>query len=130
MGMRSILPLAAAIVAVSNAALAQGASFAAGSISQAPPAPQPTAALPDIRIERRGSVPDAGPQDPGVVVRSLRLTGQTRFSESTLVAVAGFRPGMTLTIADLRRMAALISSYYNANGYIVAQAYVPAQEVT
>jgi hemolysin activation/secretion protein len=129
--MRSIVPaLAAAIVALSNTALAQGASFAAGSISQAPPAPRPSATLPDVRIERRGSVPDTGPQGPAVVVRSLRITGQTRFSESTLVAVAGFRPGMTLTIADLRRMAASVSNYYNAHGYIVAQAYVPAQEVT
>jgi hemolysin activation/secretion protein len=128
--MRSIVPtLAAAMVALSNAAFAQGASFAAGSISQAPPAPRPSATLPDIRIERRGSVPDSGPRGPTVVVRSLRITGQTRFSESTLVAVAGFRPGMTLTIADLRRMAALISNYYNAHGYLVAQAYVPAQEV-
>lgn len=117
------------LVVVSSAAAAQGVNVGPGSISQTPPSPAPGALLPDIRIERRGSVLDNGPGGPAIVVRTLHVTGQTRFSEATLIAVTGFQPGKALTIADLRRMAALISNYYNAHGYIVAQAYVPAQEL-
>lgn len=128
--MRRVVPaLAVAIVAAPHAAVAQGATLPPGPAYQAPPAPQPQKALPDIRIERRGSVSDTGPSGPAVVIGTLHVTGATRFPEVVLVGVAGFEPGKALTIADLRRMAARISNYYNAHGYIVAQAYVPAQVI-
>ena len=121
--------LAAALVTVCTPASAQIAG-APGSISQVPPAPETSKALPDIRIERRGSVPDNGPIGEGVLATALHITGATKFSEATLVSVAGFHPGATLTISDLRRMAGLISNYYNEHGYVVAQAYVPEQVVS
>lgn len=113
----------------SQAALAQGAAGVPGPVQQAQPTPQPEALapVPDIRIERSGSVADAGPGAPPFVARSLHVSGATRFPEATLIAVSGFRPGQSVTVGDLRRMAGLISSFYNAHGYPVAQAYIPAQ---
>jgi len=124
------LGLAAAVAVAPGGARAQGDPTVEGAAPRPSPAADPAASLPDIRIERRGSVADNGPSGPAVVVATLHVSGATRFSEQALVAAAGFRPGAALGVADLRRMAALISNYYNAHGYPVAQAYVPAQSVT
>lgn len=100
-----------------------------GQVSQLPQAPVAQKTVPDIRIQRRGVVPNSGPTGPSVLINTLRITGETRFSEAELIAVAGFTPGRSLSLSDLRRMATLVTSYYNAHGYVVAQAYVPAQEI-
>ncbi len=100
-----------------------------GQSSQLPPAPVTPQAIPEVRIERRGAVPDTGPVGPSVVVNVLHISGATRFSEARLIAVAGFAPGHTLNLSDLRHMAVAITDFYNAHGYVVAQAYLPAQEI-
>ncbi len=116
-------------VTVSHDALAQAATVLPGQLSQVPAAPEIQKTLPDIRIARPGSVSNKDAAGPAVRVDSLHISGQTRFSEATLVAATGFLPGRSFSLSDLRHMAALISQYYNARGYIVAQAYVPAQEI-
>jgi hemolysin activation/secretion protein len=121
--------LSVAVAGIATGVAAQAAPQGPGSIAQVPPPPQAPDTVPDIRIERRGSVADNGPTGPEVVVSTLHISGATRFPEATLVAVTGFKPGSSLTIADLRRMAAQVSTYYNTHGYPVAQAYVPAQAV-
>ncbi|HEY5411472.1 MAG TPA: ShlB/FhaC/HecB family hemolysin secretion/activation protein [Caulobacteraceae bacterium] len=100
-----------------------------GQIQQIPPAPTPERSIPDIRIDRGAKPRDAGPAGPKVLVRSLRVTGETLFPESELVAVTGFQPGGQLDLHDLRIMAGKISAFYNRRGYFVAQAYVPAQGI-
>ncbi|WP_299790434.1 ShlB/FhaC/HecB family hemolysin secretion/activation protein [Ramlibacter sp.] len=113
-------------------ALCQGVSAqqppTAGAIQvpQPPPAPRPE---PEIRIEQRAA-PATGPADAvRIVVNTLRLEGAVRFPEADLIALTGFRPGAELSLADLQRMAASISEYYRRNGYFVAQAYLPAQDI-
>jgi hemolysin activation/secretion protein len=115
--------------AITGGAAAQVAPQDPGSIAQLPQPPQAREILPDIRIERRGSIVDNGPTGPAVVVSTLNISDATRFPEAILVTVTGFKPGSSLTIADLRRMAAQVSTFYNTHGYPVAQAYVPAQSV-
>jgi hemolysin activation/secretion protein len=115
-------------------ALGQGAinaqSLGAGSqMQQIPPVPAPPQAFPEVRIDR-GSAPAATlPQGTAIQVNSLRLTGQTQYSEATLLAVTGFTPGSQLNLTELRGMAAKISAFYNQNGFFVAQAYLPAQDI-
>jgi len=77
-----------------------------------------------------GAAP-ARPADvgPKFLVRSLHVTGETRFSEAQLVAATDFKPDSELNLADLREFAARITSLYNQSGYFVAQAYLPAQEI-
>ena len=113
--------------AMSNAAGAQ--ALIPGQSSQLPPAPTSQKGIPDIRIERQGRTSDQGPTGPSVLITSLHITGETRFSEPELIAAAGFVPGQVLNLADLRLMAARITDYYNSRGYVVAQAYLPAQEI-
>ena len=112
-----------------GAAAAQSAGVPPPQASQLPPPPVEQRSIPDIRVDRAGVTPDAGPIGPSVLINSLHVSGATRFSEAQLVAATGFVPGSSLTLGDLRRMAARISNYYSARGYIVAQAYVPAQDI-
>ncbi|CAN7650817.1 ShlB/FhaC/HecB family hemolysin secretion/activation protein [Phenylobacterium sp. LjRoot225] len=64
-----------------------------------------------------------------ILVQSLHVTGETRFTEAELIAAAQFRPGTELDLAGLRAMATRISDFYNRHGYFVAQAYLPAQNI-
>ncbi|MEO6354863.1 MAG: ShlB/FhaC/HecB family hemolysin secretion/activation protein, partial [Burkholderiaceae bacterium] len=64
-----------------------------------------------------------------IIVNSLKVTGEKAYSEAQLLAVTGFRPGTELTLTDLNAMASKIADYYHRNGYFVAQAYLPAQEI-
>jgi hemolysin activation/secretion protein len=114
---------------IGDDAFGQTVNVVPGQVSQLPPPPVTQKAIPDIRIQRGNAPSDGGPAGPSVLVNTLRITGQTRFSEASLIAATGFAPGHSLSLSDLRRMAALITNYYNTRGYIVAQAYVPAQQI-
>jgi hemolysin activation/secretion protein len=64
-----------------------------------------------------------------VVVNSLRITGNSAYSEAELAGIAGLKPGSELTLTELRSLAAKISDYYHNNGYFIAKAYLPAQDI-
>ncbi|WP_404712190.1 ShlB/FhaC/HecB family hemolysin secretion/activation protein [Sphingomonas sp. MMS24-J13] len=120
--------IAAALLVVSQGAMAQQPPTAGQQIQQIPPAPVPDRAAPDIRIER-GAAPLAGVAAGAKArIATLHVTGQTLFSEATLIAASGFAPG-DLDLAGMRQLAARIAAFYNIRGYILAQAYVPAQDV-
>jgi hemolysin activation/secretion protein len=119
----------AAMLAAAPSAFAQPSVGGGGQLRQIPPAPVQPQTVPDIRIERGQApvVPEAA--GPRFVVRSLHVTGETRFTEAQLIAAAGFQPGAEFDLAGLRAMASRITDFYNAQGYLVAQAYVPAQDI-
>ncbi len=121
--------LTAALLAAAPSALAQPTVGGGAQLQQIPPAPPQPKSIPDIRVER-GQAP-AAPEAPGprFVVRALHVTGETRFTEAELIAASGFRPGAETDLAGLRALAARIAAFYNARGYFVAQAYVPAQDI-
>jgi len=112
-----------------SAALAQAMNVTPPQLSQLPPEPTTQSAIPDIRIQRAGPDTDLGLAGASVRVDVLRIAGETRFSEARLLAATGFAPGKSLDVQDLRRMAVRIRDYYSARGYIVAQAYLPAQRI-
>ncbi len=62
-------------------------------------------------------------------VQRLQVTGMHAYSEAELVKLINFKPNSDLTLSDLRAMAATIANYYHQNGYFVAQAYLPAQDI-
>ncbi len=64
-----------------------------------------------------------------IVVKSLQVSGSQAFAEADLIAVTGFKPGSVLTLGELRRMAQKVARYYQENGYPVALAYLPAQDI-
>ncbi len=110
-------------------ASAQAMAPIPGQLSQVPPAPTQAPAIPDIRLQPQAPDIQLGPVGASVAVQTLRIRGETRFSESALVQATGFTAGQTLTLADLRQMARRIRDFYSARGFIVAQAYLPAQEI-
>ena len=118
----------AALLAVGQAAQAQQPP-ASGQLQQIPPAAIPQRPAPDIRIERPQPPIDAVAEGARIRVDALRVTGASLFTEAELVAATGFTPGRDLTLPELRNAAARITRFYNNRGYVLAQAYLPAQDV-
>lgn len=71
-----------------------------------------------------GSQADAGPK---VLVRQLRIKGNTRFSESVLLAQTGFVANSELDLATLQQMAQKVQDYFQAQGFFLTRAYLPPQ---
>ena len=120
-----------AFLALSQSALGQTLpTYRPGSeMLTIPPAPAVQRAIPEVRVEQGGAPAIPGADSARFPVRSLRVTGQTLYSEAELIAVTGFVPGGEVTLADLRSGAARIADHYHRNGYFVAQAYLPAQDI-
>jgi hemolysin activation/secretion protein len=125
----AVVLFAVALFTVSQNAFAQQPIGAGGIIQQIPQAPVTEKSVPNLPIER----PEAPgkPVAPGVrfVVNQLHVTGQTHFSEAELVAAMDFRPGGELDLAELRALASKMTELYNLDGYFVAQAYLPPQDI-
>ena len=115
--------------ALSQGAFAQSPPTGGGQLQQIPPAPVPQRADPEIRIERGGAPAVPVTDQVRFRVNALRVTGQTLYPESELIALTGFSPGGELTLSELRAMAAKIADHYHRSGYVVAQAYLPAQDI-
>lgn len=134
MSKRILSPLV--LLALSQTCWAQlGPSFAqqppsAGTLlQQVPPAPPPLEARPRFEVQKVSPAVTTEQDSATLVVRTLRVTGAIAYSEAELLAVTGFIPGSALTLSDLRLMASQIADHYHRNGYFVAQAYLPTQDI-
>jgi hemolysin activation/secretion protein len=122
-----LLPLA--MLVLSPAAFAATPLGSGGQMQQIPPPPRPQTVAPVFEVSPT-SQPVAAPQDSAkIVVNRLQVTGAQVYTEARLLSVTGFTPGSSLSLTDLQGMAAKIATFYRQNGYFVAQAYVPAQEI-
>ena len=122
MAMPKLRLLTAVLLVTGSTLFAQQLPDAGRQLQQIPLPPNPDRADPVIRIERNAvsAEPDATGQK--IRVNSLRVTGQTLFSEGVLVAASGITTGSDLTLSELRNSAAKISAFYNSRGYPLAQA--------
>lgn len=59
----------------------------------------------------------------------FHISGNTVFTESALLALIKDAVGKELTLLELRELAGRISQHYRRHGYLVAHAYLPAQEI-
>jgi hemolysin activation/secretion protein len=123
----SLLPFA--LLALSQGIFAQQPPTGGSQIQQIPPAPVPQKAPPEIRIERGAAPVTSAADEAKIMVRSLRVSGAKAYSEAELIAITGFTPGSELTLTELRAMASKITTHYAKNGYFVARAYLPAQQI-
>jgi hemolysin activation/secretion protein len=102
----------------------------AGQVLQEPRAPQPLpgTSAPALTIDKpgAGNVPEGGAQ---VRVTALRFSGNTAFSSAALQDLLAEAIGKEQTFADLDRLAARVTRHYREAGYLVARAYLPAQEL-
>jgi len=118
-----------AVLVLSQSVFAQQVPSAGSQMQQIPPIPVPQKAAPKVEV-KPGSTPAIADADSvKIIVNRLNVTGAQAYSEAELLAVTGFIPGSELSLSDLRGMASKIANYYHRNGYFVAQAYLPAQEI-
>ena len=119
---------AVALLATTEAAQAQQPPGAGTQLQQLPQRQKAVKPGPDLEFQR-----PVAPVDlvggPAIIFRSLRIDGQTLFSEADLFEASGFAAGSTLTYGQLRQLAGRVSDYYHARGYFLAQAYLPEQDV-
>jgi len=69
------------------------------------------------------------PGDTRVLVSRFAVTGVTVFPQEAVRALLGDGEGRELTLAQMEGFAARITALYREHGYILARAYVPAQEM-
>jgi hemolysin activation/secretion protein len=117
------------MLALSQALLAQQLPGAGSQIQQLPPVPVPQKAAPEIRIQEGTAPVNAASSTTRILVKSVKVTGSRVFSEAELLGLTGFVPNTELTLAELQAMATRITDHYRKNGYFVARAYLPAQDV-
>jgi hemolysin activation/secretion protein len=88
-----------------------------------PPPTPPAATGLTIEQESGSSLPQTAP----FLVRSMQITGNTRFDTPTLHALLADAEGQTLTLRQLHDRVALITHYYQTHGYPLARAIIPQQ---
>ncbi len=66
---------------------------------------------------------------PSLFVRRFRITGSHAFSEEALRALLSDLEGRALRLGQLQAAAERLTAHYRAHGYLLARAYLPAQEV-
>lgn len=123
----SLFPIA--LLAVSQGIMAQQLPGAGGQMQQIPPINNPKTVPPNVEFKPGSAPSSVGADSTTILVTRLNVTGAQAYSEASLLALTGFQPGSNLTLTDLRGMAARIADHYHRNGYFVAQAYLPAQDI-
>lgn len=118
-----------ALLVLSSSVFAQQIPSAGGQLQQIPPTPIPEQPAPKLSIEPRSVAESPAVDMAKITVNRLSVTGARIYSEAELLALTGFEPGSMLTLTELRGMAAKIADHYHRNGYFVAQAYLPAQDI-
>lgn len=121
--------LALGLLASGQNAAAVDLPNAGSQIQQIPSPPALEKVSPQIRIQQTSEAEAAASDSMKIHVETLNLTGMHVYSEAELLAITGFEQGRELSLSDLRGMASKISDHYHNDGYILAQAYLPAQDI-
>lgn len=126
---KAVLPLGLLVCGVAFAQTPPSAGSLNQQIERQQAPLSPAKANPEIRIEQ-----DAAPAVPSsdehkIFVRSLQISGAHQFAETALLEATGFSASSELTLSELRSMASKIARYYHMHGYLLAKAYLPAQDI-
>ncbi len=118
------------LLVASQTVLAAPPTGGAIPLFQIPPIPIQPHEPPKVEIEKRDTPPAPAIIDSKKLrVNHIQIKGQKVYEESELLVVAGFEPGTDLSLTDLRTMTVKIADYYHKNGYFLAQAFLPAQNI-
>jgi len=71
----------------------------------------------------------SAPQETKVRVARIRITGATVFTAEELQPLVADGEGKELTLPEIEALAGRITAHYRNRGYVLARAYVPAQEI-
>ena len=94
---------------------------------QLAPATAPQAA-PLQRIEQTPDLTQRG--EAKVIVKTIRITGNTEVPTSVLQPLVADLAGTEQSLTQLNAAARRITAYYRNQGFAVARAYLPAQDIT
>jgi hemolysin activation/secretion protein len=123
-----LLPLV--LLVISHHGTAADLPGAGAQIQQIPPTPALTVPRPEIRIITASPGVAPAVDDTRFAVQTLRIQGASIYAADELLAASGFVPGAEVTLAELQAMAQRIAQRYRDAGYVLAQAYLPPQEVS
>lgn len=88
---------------------------------------QPRTQSPSITVE--GQAPAVQEGGEKIPVKGFYLTGEVPLPENQLLPLIQTETNKDLTLADLNKIAGKITQYLRAQGYLVAFAYIPAQDI-
>ncbi len=89
----------------------------------------PEAQRPELDIREGEAAVQPGESGQKVKVEAIVVTGQDVFAPEELAALYQAKLHKEMTFGELNRIAADITQHFRAQGYLVAQAYLPAQEI-
>ncbi|MEO8755140.1 MAG: ShlB/FhaC/HecB family hemolysin secretion/activation protein [Casimicrobiaceae bacterium] len=84
---------------------------------------------PRLQFDEPSRMPGAVPSDVRFVLKGFRINGQSVYTEAELLKLNQRLIGAEVDLADLEQAAGRISRYYREHGYVVARAYLPAQDI-
>ncbi|SFU51903.1 Hemolysin activation/secretion protein [Polaromonas sp. YR568] len=96
-------------------------------LQQAPPAPMPQAA-PLQRIDETADLSQKG--EARVMVKSVTINGNKEIPTEQLQPLVASLVGAERSLTQLNAAARRITAYYRSQGFAVARAYLPAQDIT
>jgi hemolysin activation/secretion protein len=129
---RTSLISALVLSLLSSAAYAAPVAPDAGATSrelEKQPMPNAPKAVAPLRSEEAVAAQPAAADDIKITVKAIRITGNSLFATAELEALVANLLGGEHTFAELDAGAARISAYYRERGYVVARAYLPAQDI-
>jgi len=91
----------------------------------ATPTPAPTDTGFRITPESGVNLPASAP----FLVKTIKITGNTRFDTAVLHGLIADAEGKLLTLSQLNELAARIGGYYHNHGYLLTRAIIPAQAI-
>jgi hemolysin activation/secretion protein len=88
----------------------------------------PKAAAP-LRLEEQAAPKEAANDTVRIAVKAIHVSGSSVFTAGELEALVASLTGGEHSLAELNAGAARITAHYRERGYVVARAYLPAQDI-
>jgi Hemolysin activation/secretion protein len=90
------------------------------------PVPDPGMYIESSKTRKARKDPKVGPL---IFVKKIKLTGNTVFSDEILMPLVDLGEGKNVTLGTLTILADKVSAFYAKEGYLLATAFIPKQEV-
>jgi len=117
------------VLLVSQGVVAQTMPSAGSQMQQLPVVPSVPRMAPQVEVAPSDKPLATSKVGIEFVAQHLNVTGASAFTQAELLKVADFEPGRETNLQALYAMAQKITQHYRQAGFLVARAYLPAQEV-
>ena len=85
--------------------------------------------VPPVAVEPIAKVEASKESALTIKIQQIRITGQDVTNESGIVGLVQGNMGREVSLAEIQNITREITQYYRSRGYLVARAYLPAQEI-